>query len=250
LSVLDLCCGKGGDLTQKWKKARIAHYVGSDLSLESVKEAKRRHEEHILNSADVQCLDRRSVQRTSFPAIFIVADAGDDENLLDDILRKDVSLANIRHKIMFDIVSVQFAVHYMFESERKLRGFFRNVTDRLEEGGHFIGTTIDSDRLVYKIREAGADKKLTIGNDYYSIVFGQDTFKKKDTAYGIKYYFYLRDAIGKSAFSDDKPKYVPEFLVAFDTFTSVALDYGLVLEKKENFHEYHEQKQHQNGYYR
>ena len=31
LSILDLCCGKGGDLA-KWQKANIAHYVGSDLS--------------------------------------------------------------------------------------------------------------------------------------------------------------------------------------------------------------------------
>jgi mRNA capping enzyme len=43
-------------------------------------------------------------------------------------------------------------MHYMLESEVKLRAFFRNVTDRLEEGGVFIGTTIDSDRLVHKIR--------------------------------------------------------------------------------------------------
>lgn len=41
----------------------------------------------------------------------------------------------------------------MFESEIKLRAFFRNVTDRLEDGGVFIGTTIDSDRVVHKIRQ-------------------------------------------------------------------------------------------------
>jgi mRNA capping enzyme len=40
----------------------------------------------------------------------------------------------------------------MFESEVKLRTFLHNVTDRLEEGGVFFGTTIDSDRLVHKIR--------------------------------------------------------------------------------------------------
>jgi len=35
LSVLDLCCGVGGDLA-KWSKVNIAHYVGSDLSEKSV----------------------------------------------------------------------------------------------------------------------------------------------------------------------------------------------------------------------
>ena len=38
LSVLDLCCGVGGDL-QKWQKQNIAHYVGSDLSSKCVIEA-------------------------------------------------------------------------------------------------------------------------------------------------------------------------------------------------------------------
>mmetsp|Transcript_24782 Transcript_24782/g.17487 ORF Transcript_24782/g.17487 Transcript_24782/m.17487 type:complete len:91 (+) Transcript_24782:148-420(+) len=38
LSVLDLCCGKGGDLS-KWKIARVSHYVGADLSKNSVAEA-------------------------------------------------------------------------------------------------------------------------------------------------------------------------------------------------------------------
>ena len=78
----------------------------------------------------------------------------------------------------------------MFESEKKLRAFLKNVSDRLVDGGVFIGTTIDSDRLVHKIRQS---PNLTIGNDYYNIVFGQDTF---ESYFGLKYYFYLQDAIG------------------------------------------------------
>ena len=38
ISVLDLCCGMGGDL-EKWQKMNIAHYVGADLSDKSVIEA-------------------------------------------------------------------------------------------------------------------------------------------------------------------------------------------------------------------
>ena len=93
-----------------------------------------------------------------------MADCGDPRNLLNDILTKEPSLSRLRERIVFDVVSTQFALHYMFESEIKLRAFCRNVSDRLEEGGVFIGTTIDSDRLVHKIRQT---KDLTIGNDYY-----------------------------------------------------------------------------------
>jgi mRNA (guanine-N7-)-methyltransferase len=52
------------------------------------------------------------------------------------------------------------AIHYLFESEDKLRAYFKNVTDRLEPGGYFIGTTIDSDELIFRIREFGNGKNI------------------------------------------------------------------------------------------
>lgn len=137
---------------------------------------------------------------------------------------------------MFDVVSTQFAIHYMFEKEEKLRSFFRNVTDRLEDGGVFIGTTIDSDRLVHKIRQS---KDLTIGNDFYQIVFGQDTFT---SSFGLKYYFYLEGAIGQKQISDGKPRLVPEFLVCWDILEKIAAEYGLTLMFRMNFHEYFAQQ--------
>lgn len=138
---MDLCCGKGGDIF-KWRLAKPAHYVGVDLSRESVKEAHSRYLDVIVgkNAYD------------AFPSIFIVADCGDPLNQLSNILAKEPSLSRLRSRIVFDVVSTQFAIHYMFESEKKLRAFLSNVTDRLEDGGVFIGTTIDSDRLVHKIR--------------------------------------------------------------------------------------------------
>lgn len=42
ISVLDLCCGRGGDLA-KYQKQRVAHYVGVDLSEELVIEARQRY---------------------------------------------------------------------------------------------------------------------------------------------------------------------------------------------------------------
>jgi len=93
-------------------------------------------------------------------------------------------------------VSTQFALHYMFESEIKLRGYLHNVSCKLEDGGLFMGTTVDSDRLVYLIRESGKKNNLTIGNKFYSIVMGQDSFNNQESPFGIKYYFYLKEAIG------------------------------------------------------
>lgn len=61
--------------------------------------------------------------RDRFPAIFIVADGGAPHLLLRDILEQDSKLKRLRQKIMFDLVSTQFAIHYFFESEAKLRAF-------------------------------------------------------------------------------------------------------------------------------
>ena len=145
----------------------------------------------------------------------------------------------IHEKIMFDAVSIQFAIHYMFRSEQTLRGFLKNITSRLEIGGRFIGTTIDSDRVVYRIREAKSEDNLSIGNDYYSIVFQKDHFKKSEGPFGHEYFFYLSDAIGKKM-SSNKIAYVPEYLVPFEALISMAREYGLKLVKKINFHEYYD----------
>lgn len=86
-------------------------------------------------------------------------------------------MSDIREKIVFDIVSTQFAIHYMFESEIKLRSFLRNVSDRLEPGGFFIGTTIDSDELVFRVRSSGSNNNK-ISNDFMTVILPQDTFSK------------------------------------------------------------------------
>lgn len=147
----------------------------------------------------------------------------------------------MREKIVFDIVSTQFAIHYFFESEQKLRAYFMNVTDRLEAGSFFVGTTIDSDELVSRIREEGKNDN-TIQNDFYKVVLPQDTFSKDKSPFGLKYYFYLMEAIGKEtqANADKRPKMVDEYLVIFDKMVEVAAEFGLKLVMKKNLKQYYD----------
>lgn len=74
-------------------------------------------------------------------------------------------------------------MHYMFESESKLRAFLHNVSVKLEPGGIFIGTTIDSDRIVAKLR-ANKDNSNMIGNKFYQIKFGQLAYPKDHGPFG------------------------------------------------------------------
>ena len=70
------------------------------------------------------------------------------------------------------------------------------------------------------------------------MVFGQDVFDKSRGPYGLKYYFYLSDAVGKKMVATEQVKYVPEYLVHFDHLEKIALEYDLKLEMKKNFHEF------------
>ena len=74
-----------------------------------------------------------------------------------------------------------------------------------------------------------------IENEFYTVVLPQDSFDKNKSPYGLKYYFYLKEAIGKETqMHDNRPKMVDEFLVVFDVMERIAREYGLKLVMKKN----------------
>ena len=97
VSVLDLCCGKGGDL-DKYFMNKIKLYVGADISEELIKNALTRLEkiknEKYSNNFQTKC-------------IFIKEDLSSPQNEL---------MEKIDKKYYFDLVSCQFALHYHFEN--------------------------------------------------------------------------------------------------------------------------------------
>ncbi len=56
-----------------------------------------------------------------------------------------------------------------------------------------------------------------IQNDFFQVVLPQDSFSKNSNPFSHKYFFYLKEAIGKETrmFEDERPKLVDEFLVIF-----------------------------------
>jgi mRNA (guanine-N7-)-methyltransferase len=50
----------------------------------------------------------------------------------------------IAEKDKFDVVSIQFAIHYMMSTRKRARRFFHTVSSLLEVGGNLIATTIDA----------------------------------------------------------------------------------------------------------
>ncbi|XP_058729611.1 mRNA cap guanine-N7 methyltransferase 1-like [Vicia villosa] len=206
-AVLDLACGKGGDLI-KWDKAKIGYYVGIDIADGSIKDCRTRY------NGDADHHQRR--KKFSFPARLMCGDCY--EVRLDKVLADDAP---------FDICSCQFALHYSWSTEARARRALANVSALLRPGGIFIGTMPDANVIIKKLREA---EGLTFGNSVYWIRFDKEFSDKKfksSSPFGTKYTFHLEDAVD-----------CPEWIVPFDVFKSLAEEYDFELVFAKNSHEF------------
>lgn len=203
LRVLDMCCGKGGDLL-KWEKGNITHLICTDIAEKSIEQCRERYN-HIKG--------RNKFRK--FTAEFFACDS---------------TLVRYRERyhdpsIELNLVSCQFAFHYSFESLRQAECMMQNAAECLVPGGYFIGTIPDAYEIMKRQREA---ENETFGNDVYKISFQCDT--SDVPLFGAKYDFNLEDVVD-----------CPEFLVHFPTLVKLARRYGLQLEKKEMFADYYSQ---------
>lgn len=206
VKVLELGCGKGGDLA-KWQKAGVEELYGFDIAAVSIDQARQRYQETSRKKyfAKLTALDCFSVDITTV--------------LQPQELERP-----------FDVVSLQFCMHYAFETEEKARIMLRNVSAHLIKGGVFIGTIPNPDLLITRLDRMGGERNQW-GNHVYEIKFPS---LQPRPLYGFQYLFYLRDAV----------EHVPEYIVFWEPFVQLASEYGLKLVYKENFHEIFEQERH------
>lgn len=226
-SVLDLCCGRGGDL-DKFFLNNCKLYVGSDMSREFLYNAKDR----------IIKIKNESKKNNKCKCYLIEENVSDEFNHL---------MEKIPGYIKFDIVSCQMALHYHFSSEKNLRAFMKNVVERLNTGGKFIMTIIDDNTLIKRLRSRKESLlSLSFGNEFYSVKFEGNKFNI-ERPYGIKYGFFLEDSIDKRGI-DGEINYVEEYLIIFDNFIRICKEFDLFLEEKANFHDYYK-KLIENDYY-
>lgn len=205
--VMDMCCGKGGDLL-KWKKAGITHLICTDIAAVSLEQCKSRYE-------DMKLRSYRERHPSNIYTIEYIA--GDSSRVSIRQKYKDVTMK-------LDLVSCQFAFHYSFETLQQAECMIRNAAECIQPGGYFIGTIPDANELVARAKKSGSN---SFGNDVYQVTFDCDV--NKPPLFGAKYNFHLDGVVD-----------CPEFLVHFPTFVKLAKRYGLKLVKKEKFSEFYE----------
>ncbi|XP_052482288.1 mRNA cap guanine-N7 methyltransferase 1 isoform X2 [Gossypium raimondii] len=155
-AVLDLACGKGGDLI-KWDKAKVGYYVGIDIADGSIEDCRTRY------NGDADHHQRR--KKFTFPARLICGDC------------------------------FEFAMHYSWSTEARARRALANVSALLRPGGTFIGTMPDANVIVKKLREAeGLAFGNSVYWIRFDEEFTDKKFKSS-SPFGIKYKFHLEDAV-------------------------------------------------------
>lgn len=210
LTVMDLGCGKGGDLL-KWQKAGARHVVGLDIAATSIEQAKERY-------SYMKQKNRGRLFSSEFYAV-------------------DCTKARARDfysdpAIQFDIVSCQFAFHYCFESLAQADCMLRNVSENLRVGGFFIGTTPCSYEIMARLRACQGGRRF--GNAIYSVEFDKSTDIQQPPIFGAKYMFHLEEVVD-----------CPEFLVYFPALERLADRHGLMLVGKQKFANYFKERKEQ-----
>jgi mRNA (guanine-N7-)-methyltransferase len=245
LLVLDIGCGKGGDLG-KWQQApqAVELYVGVDSAEVSIDQAVDRYRE--MREGRGRGGHNRNPRRRQdvFDAKFFAQDAygswlGDIPIVksvgIDPAVGPDGNMANARWGGGgFDLVTMMFCMHYAFETESKARMMLKNVAGSLKKGGRFIGVIPNSDVLSENVKkfhkrqteakqkeaeepEDGEEKEEgeleevpEWGNDIYKVRFPGKTPEDGifRPPFGWKYSYFLQEAVEE----------VPEYVVPWEAF--------------------------------
>ncbi|KAH9385144.1 mRNA (guanine-N7-)-methyltransferase [Nematocida major] len=155
--VLDLGCGKGGDLS-KLKHRSVKHYYGCDIAKGSLKEALSRSMTHSFKT---------------------------------DFLEVDFTKKKIIIEQKADLVMAQFSFHYCFASEICVRRAVMNVCNNLKPGGFFIMTV--PCKSVITRRSKRNPETGSFGNTLYKII-PKEPFSINGL-FGESYDFYLEEAL-------------------------------------------------------
>lgn len=278
LRVLDLACGKGGDLG-KWvlHQRGVSNYVGVDVARGSLKDAAKRAIKlgtSKLKAVSFVCADLGhdvpSEARHVLPTWKLTPDSMlDAEPVFHPSPGGGVSITD-----KFSVISVQFAIHYMMYSKKRARRFFKTVSQLLDVGGNLIATTIDARRVMQHMMNLGVDL-LHLGDDEKVVVsvgagcckltfessvvkrlfFEQEeedegAQKQKNYAdqqppeimdYGLTYAFRLSEGDDHASGVGEAVD-LPEWLSSIPLYTALAKEAGLELSTVENFHEFYQNR--------
>ena len=179
--ILDLACGKGGDL-YKWLFNRARYVVGIDTAGENITNpndgAYKRYIESIVEFGYDRVPKMVFVIGNSTKNI-VNGEAGatpEERDILRSVFGKyepEGSVPKYVQSVMAgsyragaDVAACMFALHYFFENQSTLDGFIKNLSETVKIGGLFIGCCFDGDKVFNLLRglDKGRSKSGIIGD--------------------------------------------------------------------------------------
>lgn len=195
ISLFDISVGNGGDII-KWDRADINNVYGIDPNGVSIEECKKRFAQFISDGVIKKHRNYKFEKKT----------------ITDD---------NVKPSDIYDIVSCQFTIHYFFGDDSVLESVVSKVSDSLESGGFFIGTTLMGDNV----------RQLIANNPYKDRISVKEIDSK---TYDMK----LLDVA--KIYGQEAGQNLPEYYVDFNKFKAVCKKYGMMLAEHKPFTQIYE----------
>jgi hypothetical protein len=251
--LLDYAVGKGGDIS-KWMANNPAFVLGIDISKDNI--------HNIKDGVCARYLELKSRKRNLFDALYIQGDTskllrGEEFAVQEDKEEEQKSkfvfqqVMGIKEKSkqygsyiesnyavakkLFDVGSIQFALHYMFKNKDTFHTFMKNCSDTIKVGGYFIGTCYDGAKIfealkdekeggkieLYKSEDCKSSKNM---KKIWSITkkYSQTELLDNETSLGLTVGVY-QESINKD---------FDEYLVYFPYFIESMKQYGFEVELK------------------
>jgi hypothetical protein len=243
-TLIDMSVGKAGDI-QKWIDSKLSFVFGIDYAKDNI--------ENRMDGACARYIKIKRKRRNMFDALFVHGNSS--MNIRNTTAAFDPKSKMIINAIMgvgskdrgklgngvykqwgkvkegFDVVSNQFSIHYFFKDNLSINEFVRNCSENCKMGGYAVGTCYDGQRIFNRLKTKSKGESifhLHGEKKIWSItkMYDEESFNPDETSLGYEIDVY-QETINKSFI---------EYLVNFDYFTTLMINYGFVLLSVEEAH--------------
>lgn len=240
-TLIDYAVGKGGDIP-KWITAKLSFVFGIDLSRDNIVnrldgvcarylnyKKKYQFTPDIIPNAlfiqgntgsNIKNLSAQYTEKGKQITKAIFGEGPKDEKILGKGVFKSYGVASQG----FNISSIQFAIHYMFENIDTVQNFLTNIAECTQLGGYFIGTSYDGKKIFEMLKDKKQGESVSIldveNNKLLEITKEYDRDEFPDNINCLGYDI--------NVFQESINKTFREYLVNYDYFVQILENYGFV----------------------